>query len=213
MVTVMDPGDDRPPVGPETDGIPPPAWLDLVDEVVAPRPMPVLTEAQVEEFSTFYRAHVERVVAFLRFQGASWVEAADATQESMIKAHQRWGSLNRPDAWVRTVATREFIRRRVNSREDPTELTPEPVTVLLRDPTADAAEHATDELQIQHLLQQLPPRQRQVLAWTYDGYTPTEIAEQLSTSDHPVTPEAVRASLKLARRTLSRLLAPQGAQP
>lgn len=203
-MTVMDPGDDRSRFGPEADENPPPAQLDPVDEE---------TEAQVEEFSTFYRAHVERVVAFLREQGATWAEAADAAQEGMLKAYQRWGSLTRPDAWVRTVATREFIRRRVNDREDPSELTPEPVTALLRDPTADATEGHADEAQIRQLLQQLPSRQRQVLAWTYDGYPPTEIAQQLSTPDNPVTPEAVRASLKLARRTLSHLLGPQGEQP
>lgn len=212
-MTVMDPGDDRPPLGPETAEISPPARPGPVDQPAVFTPVAALTEAQVEEFSTFYRTHVQRVVAFLRFQGATWAEAADTAQEAMIKAYQRWGSLTRPDAWVRTVATREFIRRRVNGREDPTELTPEPVTALLRDPTADAAASDAEELQVQQLLQQLSPRQRQVLAWTYDGYPPAEIAQHLSTPDHPVTSDAVRASLKLARRTLSRLLGPQGAQP
>jgi RNA polymerase sigma factor (sigma-70 family) len=45
------------------------------------------------------------------------------------------------------------------------------------------------------LLDKLPPRQRQVLAWTYEGYTPTEIAEELR-----LTPEAVRANLYKARQ-------------
>ncbi|GGR46147.1 sigma factor-like helix-turn-helix DNA-binding protein [Streptomyces netropsis] len=44
----------------------------------------------------------------------------------------------------------------------------------------------------------LPYRQRQILAWTLSGYTPSEIAQQLE-----LTPEAVRASLKKARRTLA----------
>lgn len=51
------------------------------------------------------------------------------------------------------------------------------------------------------LLEQLPSRQRQVMAWTYDGCTPTEIAEELK-----MNPEAVRSSLKKARATLKKLL-------
>lgn len=39
------------------------------------------------------------------------------------------------------------------------------------------------------------------MAWTYDGCTPTEIAEELK-----MNPEAVRSSLKKARATLKKLL-------
>jgi hypothetical protein len=46
---------------------------------------------------------------------------------------------------------------------------------------APAAEYQAQEEQVQHLLSLLPLRQRQVLAWTYDGYAPTEIAAHLST--------------------------------
>lgn len=57
------------------------------------------------------------------------------------------------------------------------------------------------------LLNRLPPRQRQVMAWTYDGATPTEIAQALR-----ITPEAVRASLKKARATLRQLLEDNGGE-
>jgi RNA polymerase sigma-70 factor (ECF subfamily) len=181
--------------------VPGPHFDPLV--ATAPEPVARLSQAQVEAFSAFYRAHIERVVTFLRFQGASWEEAADAAQEAMTKAYQSWDSLTRPHAWVRTAATREFIRRRVRLHEDATEQVPEPVTALLRDPPAAATEDAEAERQVQWLLDQLPTRQRQMLAWTYDGYTPTEIAHQLSMADRPVTPAAVRASLMLARRALA----------
>ncbi|MFJ6199127.1 sigma factor-like helix-turn-helix DNA-binding protein [Micromonospora sp. NPDC092111] len=36
------------------------------------------------------------------------------------------------------------------------------------------------------------------MAWTFDGYRPQEIADELD-----ISPEAVRASLKLARRALA----------
>lgn len=36
------------------------------------------------------------------------------------------------------------------------------------------------------------------MAWTFDGYQPQEIADELD-----IRPDAVRASLKLARRALA----------
>lgn len=209
-MTVMDPGDEPPPfdsaVGWRSSV--PDSGMDPARSTDSAARTPPLTDAQVEAFSDFYRSDVRDLVVFVRVQGATWAEAADAAQEAMIKAYRRWGSLTRPKAWVRTVATREFIRHRVDLREDSTPQIPEPTSALLRDPAASAAAEAAEEFHIQQLLDQLPSRQRQVLAWTYDGYTPTEIAEQLSTPHHSLTPDAVRASLKLARRTLAQQLDP-----
>lgn len=156
------------------------------------------------------------MVTFLRWHGATLAEAADAAQEAMIKAYERWSTVgetvDRPDAWVRTVATREFIRRRTRSREEPSD---DPLvevhTSLLRDgaaagedPAAEDLERRDQQLQVLHLLQLLPARQRQVMAWTYDYYTPTEIAARLS-----ITAEAARSNLRLARRALADLIDPE----
>ena len=48
------------------------------------------------------------------------------------------------------------------------------------------------------------PRQRQVLAWSLDGFSPKEIAEHLQ-----MTPEAVRSSLSLARHAVAEILEPE----
>jgi RNA polymerase sigma factor (sigma-70 family) len=50
-------------------------------------------------------------------------------------------------------------------------------------------------------LQTLAPNQRAVMAWTYDGFTPTEIAEHLECE-----PAAVRKNLQRARENLKRTL-------
>ncbi|MBT2225658.1 hypothetical protein KLK06_07315 [Nonomuraea sp. NEAU-A123] len=55
------------------------------------------------------------------------------------------------------------------------------------------------------MLRGLPHRQRQVLAWTFSGYTPAEIADQLG-----MTPNAVSASLKKARRAAIKHLTDAG---
>ncbi|TDD11170.1 hypothetical protein E1294_45525 [Nonomuraea diastatica] len=51
----------------------------------------------------------------------------------------------------------------------------------------------------------LPPVQREIMAWTIDGYTPAEIAELLDKS-----PPAVRVNLFKARATLRIALAGMG---
>jgi RNA polymerase sigma factor (sigma-70 family) len=68
---------------------------------------------------------------------------------------------------------------------------------LLLPASVDAA-NWEEHHEILRLLNMLPPRQRQVVAWTFDGYSPAEIANELR-----ITPEAVRASLFKARRTLA----------
>ena len=55
------------------------------------------------------------------------------------------------------------------------------------------------------MLDLLPLRQRQVMAWTLDGYTPAQIADELQ-----ITAEAARSSLKKARRTLATYLREEG---
>jgi RNA polymerase sigma-70 factor (ECF subfamily) len=50
---------------------------------------------------------------------------------------------------------------------------------------------------VMRLLDLLPARQRQVMAWTYDGATPAEIADSLKISS-----DAVRSNLRKARIAL-----------
>lgn len=153
-----------------------------------------------EVFSTFYRAQMPGLVTFLRWQGATLPEAADLAQDAMVKAFARWGTLTNPKAWIRTVASRGLIRSRLACLEDPVDAVPEP-TALVNAP-ADLTE-VEEHHKVLTLLDLLPPRQRQVLAWTLDGYKPAEIAADLG-----ITPEAVRGSLMKARRTLAEHMGP-----
>ncbi|WP_333767739.1 RNA polymerase sigma factor [Streptomyces sp. IBSBF 2435] len=145
-------------------------------------------------FSAFYRATVRALVGFLVSQGAGVHVAADIAQDTMLSAYKRWHTIDRPQAWVYKVASRALVRR-IASCEEPVEQVPEP-TSLLADPDAIAAWEARHDLL--PLLRSLPPRQRQVLAWTLSGFTPGDIAEQLGMND-----DAVRASLYKARRAVA----------
>ncbi|HET8661442.1 MAG TPA: sigma-70 family RNA polymerase sigma factor [Micromonosporaceae bacterium] len=145
-------------------------------------------------FAEFYRQFVPTLVGFLRWQGVPLREAADLAQETMVQAYKRWETIEHPQAWARRVASRMWARRISTVVEDRVADVPEPNPLLaVTDVTVWEQRH--DVLRI---LDELPPRQRQVLAWTLDGYTPAEIADELK-----IAPEAVRSSLLKARRALA----------
>ncbi|MFJ8041293.1 RNA polymerase sigma factor [Kitasatospora sp. NPDC096147] len=162
-------------------------WAETVPATETGRP----TDS-TEEFEDFYRNHFTRLVAFLMVQGAQLTLARDIAQETMIKAYRRWSEISRPAAWARTVSSRALIRHFSTVSEDPVETVPETRLLRLRPDELHLWEHRQDLLT---LLDGLPPRQRQVLAWTLEGHTPSEIAEELR-----IDSAAVRASLLKARR-------------
>ncbi|MBN6040023.1 sigma-70 family RNA polymerase sigma factor [Amycolatopsis sp. 195334CR] len=154
--------------------------------------------ARDTEFTAFYRATTRQLVAFLIAQGAALAEAADIAQDTMAKAYQGWHAIEYPRAWAHRVASRALVRHRLDARETPVAEPPEP-SPLLRATDAALWERHHD---IARALDRLPPRQRQVMAWTIFGFTPTEIADELR-----MTPGTVRQSLLSARRALSSWLA------
>lgn len=147
----------------------------------------------VAAFSAFYRAEIKGLVNFLIWMGAGVADAADIAQEAMIEAFQKWSSIQHPHAWTRRVASRKYGRRYFGQEviTEPERLSP----LLSTSKDISAWEQQHDVLR---LLTTLPLRQRQIMAWTFDGYRPQEIADELDISS-----EAVRASLKLGRRALA----------
>jgi RNA polymerase sigma factor (sigma-70 family) len=145
------------------------------------------------EFARFYRDHISRLAAYLVYQGAAAHLAADIAQDAMITTYQRWPEIKSPKTYTWTVAYRAFIRHALNDLEQPADEVPEPAALL---PRPGEAEAWVQEQHIIHVLRALPPRQRQVLALTIDGWTPAEIAELLG-----LKPAAVRSNLKKARRS------------
>ncbi len=151
------------------------------------------------DFSHFYRAEKPRLITFLMTNGADSHCAGDIAHESLVKTWRRWDSISFPKTYVRVVATRRWLRvvskpeyKELSLdeliREDPDQAQVDPPGVIIYN----------DESQsILRRLRRLPPRQWQVMAWTYDGYQPKEIAEILR-----ISPDAVRASLMKARKTL-----------
>ncbi|SHN03666.1 RNA polymerase sigma factor [Streptomyces yunnanensis] len=144
------------------------------------------------EFSAFYRKTIRSLVAFLINQGAAIHVAADIAQDTMTTAYRRWGDLRTPKAWAYKAASRAMIRKIAAVEEDPVGDVPEPTSLLAR-PDAIAEWEARHDML--PLLRSLPPRQRQVLAWTMAGFTPGDIADELG-----LPADTVRANLMKARR-------------
>ena len=155
-------------------------------------------------FPDFYRSATPGLVVFLMWLGAGAEEAADVAQETMIRAWQNWEGIRHPHAWVRAVASREYCRRIADCPDEPTAEIPGP---LLRPGMAadEAMLLGAEQARVLEVLRRLPGRQRQVLAWVYDGYAPTEIATLLN-----LDPGTVRASLHKARKMLKRQLTGEG---
>lgn len=156
-------------------------------------------DAKAEEFRCFYRGFVAHLVGFLVWQGAPTAIAADIAQETMFDAYRSWVVIEHPQAWARRVASRKLVRHISQAEEEPVNAIPE-VGALVRSPDALAEWESRQELQ--GLLNALPARQRQVLAWSVAGHTPAQIAEELG-----IEPATVRASLMKARRAAAQFLA------
>lgn len=159
---------------------------------------PASNRANGTEFEAFYRRFVPVLVGFLLCHGAPLPLAADIAQSTMLKAWRSWPRISSPEAWARKTAGRELIRYQTSDRETSTELVP--ASALLPHHAKEIAEFEARHLII-WMLGRLPPRQRQVMAWTIHGFEPREIATELG-----ITSEAVRSSLKQARREVARML-------
>jgi RNA polymerase sigma factor (sigma-70 family) len=163
--------------------------------------------AEIEKFSKFYIENVPRLVAFLVCEGVSLIDAADCVQETLIAALPPvWATLAHPYAWCRLVAHRKACDLGQRQRE-----------TLVADPEMAGSSLVTRCIDVEifesnhEFLRWLGRlsggRQREVLAWAYDGATPAEIAVELG-----MDPATVRSTLRNARAVLRRLRAEGGDQ-
>lgn len=151
-------------------------------------------KARDVEFALFYLDDLAKLVGFLIVQGARPSAAADLAQDAMTEAYRQWDSIDAPRSWVRTVASRKWWRRAERDQmEVPYDVLPEPSALLSADESAEIESRHT----FVTIVRSLTPAQRQVMAWTYDGYRPTEIAALLGKD-----PATVRSTLRDARAAL-----------
>jgi RNA polymerase sigma factor (sigma-70 family) len=151
-------------------------------------------EALEAPFNVFYRGYTPRLVRFLVLDGAPPGLAAELAQEVMIELWREWDAVRSPKAWARRAASRKWIRYRTTVPELPVDMVPESGPLL----SSEDAERVLVEHDLLRLLDLLTPRQRQVMALTYDGDTPAEIADELS-----ITEATVRSTQRTARQQMA----------
>jgi RNA polymerase sigma-70 factor (ECF subfamily) len=152
-------------------------------------------------YASFFRERFSRTVVLLVVMGASRADAEDATQEAMVRAWQKWKSIQNPGSWVRTVAYRAYLRQ-IHARERQTV----PLDESACEPLADSdLSIFTDGQRVVQLLRALPPGQRTVAAFFYDGLTCEEIADLVS---KPVA--TIRSQLRHARTALKEMMNSEG---
>ncbi len=152
--------------------------------------------AAAGDFADCYAREMPGLIWFVMSLGASAETAADVAQSAFADAFPVWLAIQYPRAWLRRVAQRGYGRR--GSRETPVESPPERPSPL---PTANAVELRDEARTVLAALAALPPKQRQVMAWCIDGYSPAEIASELGAD-----PAAVRQNLAKARKNLKQML-------
>ena len=151
-------------------------------------------------FDEAVRSNERRLLRLALMLSGGVHSAEDLVQTVLARAHRRWdriGSLEHPDAYLRTMVVNEFLswRRVLRNREQPLAELPERPTgddFSLRQAQRDAA---------WRLLAKLPRQQRAVLVLRfYEDLPDDEIAAVLGCSASTVRSNAARglASLRAA---------------
>jgi RNA polymerase sigma-70 factor (sigma-E family) len=159
-------------------------------------------------FEEFARARLPAVLAFATVLTGQRATAEDLAQEVLIRAHARWGQIDkmdRPELYVRKMVLNEFLSWRRRSWR----------LVLAGEaaPHSDAApDHASEYAEHMAMLAEigrLPRRQRAVLVLRYyEDRNDAEIAELLGCA-----PSSVRAYASRALATLRIEMRPEQTEP
>lgn len=146
-------------------------------------------------FEVFYAANAARLHTAVLFVVGEPAAAADALQEAMARAFERWDDLRagpNPAGWVYRSAlnvSRHTWRRRVRERE-----------LLVAVPDRAPERSHADAMAVAAALRQLRMPLREVaVARFYLQFTPTEIAEALDLPTGTVKSRLHRAGAELRR--------------
>jgi RNA polymerase sigma factor (sigma-70 family) len=149
------------------------------------------------QYDQFFRASFRLIVKVVMEYGARIDEAEDAAAHAAVEVFARWVEVRDPLQYAIKAALNSFYRSR--QREGESHRRAIRALLLTPGPDHDATLDARQERShVVGLLSTLPAAQREVMAYTVDGFSPTEMAGMLGK-----TPEAVRANLRHARKRLS----------
>ncbi|GLY80528.1 RNA polymerase sigma factor [Actinoallomurus iriomotensis] len=153
-------------------------------------------------FDDYFRYDFPRLTGFMVRLGASVQEAEDVAQQAMLDLFRHWADVSAPEAYARIAAKRIYLRSRNNVKRER-----EAIQVNWTQ-HANHLSFTGDVEYVMGLLTSLPTEQREVMAWTIDGYEPSEIAELTGR-----TASTVRSHLRHARKKLGQAIAQRNDEP
>jgi RNA polymerase sigma-70 factor (ECF subfamily) len=122
---------------------------------------------------------VPKLLRFLAFRGAQPADAADAAQQAFVEVLLRWDrvrGMDHPTGYLRRAAAHHWVRLNERPRRD----VERAVAGRWIDLTVVEDVYGRHDVKVVlESLAALPDRQRQVMAWLYDGYSEEEIAQHL----------------------------------
>lgn len=184
-------------LGPDRGG----AAARTADEEVA-EPAAIMVDAR-SSFISFCDSEYPSVVRFVMRCGASLPQAQDATQDAfldgwqlLVKNPAGWADIRKPQAWIRTLALRKYLRP-PGQRRQPVSL-PAAEIPEAPQPEFGHADLTAGTLLVLDMLRSLGLRERAVMAYHLDGFSAAEIGRQLG-----ITDQQARDALKKARKILA----------
>ncbi|MFZ0158957.1 MAG: sigma-70 family RNA polymerase sigma factor [Kineosporiaceae bacterium] len=164
-----------------------------------------LTASELLKFEEFYRTHHKKLMTHVMYAGGTWHEAESAVATALADLWKRWPDIDSPTAYAKLSAIRNLVstrKREARNRQLEKAAVEHPDNALRR--TVVQVSVWEDRNWVTWLLNGLPPRQAEVLAFIYDGLNTKEISELLGTSD-----DAVRQALSKARQSVRSTLRAQ----
>ncbi|MFI1376018.1 RNA polymerase sigma factor [Streptomyces longwoodensis] len=161
-----------------------------------------LTDNEQKKYDHFFRSEFTCLTRHVIVLGATPEEAKDAAQSALIDLLQNWYTVQAPRPWCRKAAAHHFLRSDIKeNRVDRSART----DFIARRGSDDSYSLGSTleewEFIVNFVENHLSGIQRQVMAWTIDGFEPQEIAKQLGK-----TPVTVRSNLRHARKKLATAL-------
>jgi RNA polymerase sigma factor (sigma-70 family) len=155
------------------------------------------------EFAAFYAMERTALVRFVMYLGCADADTAeDITHAAFTRAFAAWATIRFPKAWLRKVAQNEYFRYcQAAARETPLDAASAEAARRVLSAAMALDHQAGLREDLATAISALPPKQRQVMAWHWDGFSDAEIAIQLGDSEVAVRKNRSRA-LKNLRRYL-----------
>ncbi|MFC5172574.1 sigma-70 family RNA polymerase sigma factor [Streptomyces sp. NPDC102402] len=159
----------------------------------------ITTQSFEDEFEQLFRELLHRLISFLVTAGARLADAEDAVQMAFIELARVWRSVEHPRSWLRKVSFRMWTKVLTKNKFD------DLVSEFPEGVSHEQVDEIIGQSQVVQVLKQLPPLQQAVMAFEYDGCTPSETADAMG-----MPAVNVRQNLHRARANLAKVLQQKG---